>query len=315
MSVNKFRDTTIYGNFKNKDLLTSASNTTVVTPASAEFDGNVTVNGIFRTNGTDNIFDGPINCSTGHFTNDIFVDLRVDANEVNSNIGISCNGYITGNTLQSSTTITGGSLHILSDGAFDGNLTCDDVTSNSLHTNTITGTSAEFSGNITADTIQSTMLEIISNGKIRTVDQTSAPNYGNILGMSYEQIMSSSVTLTTNTVYSFTNISFSSGEYGMYQLNALVYIKSDTTSSDTTNLTSYDIYVDGCSVVPRYTGACNISTTGTKNIVIMSCPISMTLSLYTNTTITLKVNCTFTKTGSGTINIGPNSYIQLTKTA
>ena len=257
MSVNKWKDSNIYGNFKNKDLLTSASNTTVVTPASAEFDGPVVVNGVFLTYGANNILQGSLYASNAEIGDSLTVN---------------------------------GNFHTL-------------------------GADNVFEGSIFANSIQSTMLEIISNGKIRTLNQTSAPNYGNLLGMSYEQIMSSSVTLTTNTVYSFSSISFSSGEYGMYQLNALVYIKSDTTSSDTTNLTSYNIYVDGCSVVPRNTGACNISTTGTKNIVIISCPISMTLSLYADTTITLKVNCTFTKTGSGTINIGPSSYIQLTKIA
>ena len=124
------------------------------------------------------------------------------------------------------------------------------------------------------------------------------------------------MTLTTDTDYSFNDIVIDSvDQYGMYMLNVMVYIKSNTISSDTTNLSSYDVFVEGCTVIPRFTALTNIGKTGTKNVVIMSCPLSMSLAIYADTTITLKVNCSFTKTGSGTINIGPNSYIQLTKIA
>ena len=43
MSVNKFKDTTVYGNFRNSDLLTSFSNNAVVKNCNAIFDRNVTV--------------------------------------------------------------------------------------------------------------------------------------------------------------------------------------------------------------------------------------------------------------------------------
>ena len=178
-----------------------------------------------HTFGTDNIFDGPIYGSISEFTG------NVTANVVNANVGISCNGYITGNTLQSSTTIVGGSLQIDTYGVFDGNLTCDNMSSNSMNANTITGSIAEFTGNVTANgilhtygtdnifdgpihgsiaefngnltvTVDGTLhtygpenffegriygngilgtnFDIISNGKIKTYDQSTAPTDNNM---------------------------------------------------------------------------------------------------------------------------------------
>ena len=45
MSVNKLKDTTVYGNFHNKDLKTSLIDNTIVTQAYATFDRNLTVGG------------------------------------------------------------------------------------------------------------------------------------------------------------------------------------------------------------------------------------------------------------------------------
>lgn len=245
MSVNKWKDSNIYGNFKVKDLLTSATDSTIVTPASAEFDGPVTINNSLSTYDAD--FDGVVT--------------------IHSNV------YAYG---------------------------ADNV----------------FEGTIFANIIEGAMYSLKSNGKIRTYEQTSAPDTYNMIGNTYEVILATTTELTTNTVIDFDEIDFySSDQYGMYQLNAMVYIVSITTSSDTTNLTSYDVYVNGCPLVPRNTGTCNITTTGTKNIVIMSCPISMTLAIYANTTINLSVNCVFTKTGTGSIHVGSDSYIQITKIA
>jgi hypothetical protein len=50
MSINKWKDTNIYGNFKNKNLYTDATSTTLVESATAVFDGTVTVTGLLTTN-------------------------------------------------------------------------------------------------------------------------------------------------------------------------------------------------------------------------------------------------------------------------
>ena len=45
MSVNKFKDTTVYGDFRNSDLLTSGSNNAIVKNCNATFDRNIAVGG------------------------------------------------------------------------------------------------------------------------------------------------------------------------------------------------------------------------------------------------------------------------------
>ena len=124
MSFNKWRSTNVYGIFNNKDLTDASLN--VITPCEATF-------------------DGPLNAEN------IYVNSLIDANELNAVLGISCDGYITANTIQSSTTIQGGSLHILGSAEFDGDLTCVEINADVLNIETPTSTiSSSFSGEIIA---------------------------------------------------------------------------------------------------------------------------------------------------------------------
>ena len=124
MSVNKFKSTTIYGIFNNKDLTDSALN--VITACDATFDGSI-------------------------HAEDIYVNSLIDANELNAILGISCDGYITGNTLQASTSIQGGSLNILGSADIDGDLTCVELNSDIVNIETPSSTVfSSFSGHIIA---------------------------------------------------------------------------------------------------------------------------------------------------------------------
>ena len=122
MSFNKWKSTNVYGIFNNKDLTDASLN--VITPCEATFDGPLTAE-------------------------NIYVNSLIDANELNAVVGISCDGYITGNTLQASTTIQGGSLHILGSADIDSDLTCVEINADILKMDTPTSTiNSSFSGQI-----------------------------------------------------------------------------------------------------------------------------------------------------------------------
>lgn len=105
MSVNKFKSTSVYGAFANKNRLDVSGN--LVESCSATFEGQILYDDMSgNTINTDTLNVDTINCS------DLISVYRLDATlEINSDV-INANGTITGNVLSSSTSINGGTLNV-----------------------------------------------------------------------------------------------------------------------------------------------------------------------------------------------------------
>ena len=139
MSFNKWKSTNIYGIFNNKNLTDASGN--LIETCNAVFDGNVQCD--------------YLNCIT-----------NIDTNELTCEMGITCNGYITGDaltgtsiatnsgTIDDLTSATINAFHVYTTDVSCNEIICDgDINGNIINGVTLNVTNGNFSGDVTCEDI------------------------------------------------------------------------------------------------------------------------------------------------------------------